>query len=127
MDTGNLRQANRESSSVPNPQRASCLLAFAQISPQLARLPPPLSATVKPCLGSGEANMSGSPAGFHSLEGQAEPSISVSPRTPGIELLRAVHGAGMEFVPDITKTFGKGRVVRTVPGEAVGTREKEPE
>lgn len=54
MDTGNLRRASRESSSVLNPQRASCLLAFAQISPQLARLPPPLLATVKPCLGSGE-------------------------------------------------------------------------
>lgn len=71
--------------------------------------------------------MSGSPGGLHSQEGQAKPSISVSPRTPGIELLGVVHGAGTEFTPDMPKTFGKGGVVRAVPGEAVGTREKEPE
>lgn len=111
IDTRNLRQASTDSSSsVLNPPRAPCLPAFAQISPQLAHLPPPLLATCNPCVGSGGVSVSGSPAGFHCLEGQAEPSVSVSPSTPGIELLGGAHrgrdGADTRYPKDIWKRQG---------------------
>ena len=115
--TGHQRRLIR-----PEPTESSCLPALAQISPQLAHLPPPVSATLKPRAGSGAVNMCGSPAVLHSLQGQAEPSISVSSWTPGLVLLGRAHGAGVAFTPDIPKTFGTGGVVRAVPGRQWGLR-----